>query len=75
MYVYVCVYIYIYIYTHTYIQGFIQAVLLMLIFEKRLSFRMLYFVEKDHKIILNISWGPGIMGGESALSGKYGTLP
>ena len=64
-----------YKYTHTYIQGFIQAVLLMSSFERRLSFRMLYFVEKNDKIILNRSWGPGIMGGESALSGKYGTLP
>ena len=28
-----------------YIQGFIQAVLLMSVFEKRSSFRMLYFVK------------------------------
>ena len=31
-------------------QGFIQAVLLMSIFERRLSFQMLYFMKNDHKI-------------------------
>ena len=33
-------------------QGFIQAVLLMSVFERRLSHRILYFVKNDHKIIL-----------------------
>ena len=33
-------------------QVFIQAVVLMSVFERRLSFWMLYFVENDHKIIL-----------------------
>ena len=32
-----------------YIHGFIQAVLLMSVFEKILSFRMLYFVKNDNK--------------------------
>ena len=32
-------------------QGFIQAVLLMPIFKRRLSFQMLYFVKKDYKIV------------------------
>ena len=34
------------------IQGFIQADLLISVFERRLSFRMLYFVKNNHKIIL-----------------------
>ena len=33
-------------------QGFIQAVLLMSVFEGRLSFWMLYLEKNDHKIIL-----------------------
>ena len=33
-------------------QGFIQTVLLISIFEKRLRFRILFFVKNDHKIIL-----------------------
>ena len=33
-------------------QVFIQAVVLMSVFERRLSFRMSYFVENDRKIIL-----------------------
>ena len=40
-------------------QGFIQAVLPMSIFEKRLSFRMVYFMKNDHKIILQWKWGSG----------------
>ena len=40
-------------------QRFIQAVLLMPIFERRLSFRMLYFAKKIHKIILKCRWGSG----------------
>ena len=39
-----------------YSQRFIQAVLLISVFERRLSFRMLYFVKKDHKIILQKGW-------------------
>ena len=41
-------------------QGFIQAVLLMSVFEIRLSFQMLYFVKDDHKTILKWSWGSGV---------------
>lgn len=34
------------------LQGFIQAVLLMTVFVKRLSFQMLDFVKNNNKIIL-----------------------
>ena len=37
-------------------QWFIQAVLLMSLFEKRLSFWMLYFLENNHEIILKPRW-------------------
>ena len=41
------------------IPRFIQAVLLMLVFERRLSFRMLYFMKNVNKIILICRWGFG----------------
>ena len=40
-------------------QRFIQSVLLMSIFERRLSFRMLYFMKNVHKIILKCRWVSG----------------
>ena len=40
-------------------QRCIQAVLLMSVFEKRLSFRTLYFVKNVPKIILKWKWGFG----------------
>ena len=52
-----------------YSQGFIQAVLLISVFERRLSFRMLYFVKKDHKIILQNS---GVLEALSAVQRVHG---
>ena len=40
-------------------QGFIQAVLLMSVFGRRLSIRMLYFMKNNHKIIPQGRWGSG----------------
>ena len=40
-------------------QRFIQAILLMPIFERRLSFRIVYFAKNIHKIILKCRWRPG----------------
>ena len=41
-------------------QGFIQPILLMSVFERRLSLRMLYFVKNDFKIVLQC---PTVSGG------------
>ena len=38
------------------VQGFIQAVFLMFVFERKLSFQMLYFVINDNKILLQKRW-------------------
>ena len=55
--------------------GFIQAVLLMSVFERRLSFQMFYFVKNNHMIILKWSWGPGctvsFTGGALVLQGLW----
>ena len=40
-------------------QGFLQAVLLMSVFERRLSFQMFNFVKSDHEIILKCKWASG----------------
>ena len=40
-------------------QGFIQAVLLMSVIERRLSFWMFCFMENDCKTIVQWSWGSG----------------
>ena len=40
-------------------QGFIQVVLLMSVFEQRLSFRMFYFMTNDHEVIVKCRWGSG----------------
>ena len=40
-------------------QAFIQALLLMPIFEQRLSFLMFYFMKNDHKIIVKYRRGRG----------------
>ena len=45
--------------TFSYDQGFFQAALLMSIFERRLSFQMLYFLKNNHKIVLQWMWGSG----------------
>ena len=55
--------------------GFIQAVLLMSVFERRLSFQMFYFVKNNHMNILKWSWGPGctvsFTGGALVLQGLW----
>ena len=40
-------------------QAFIQAVLLMSVFEQILSFWMLYFMTNDHEVIVKCKWGSG----------------
>ena len=40
-------------------QRFIQAILLMPILERRLSFGILYFAKNIHKIILKCRWRSG----------------
>ena len=40
-------------------QAFIQAVLLVSVFEQRLSFRLFCFMENDREIILRCGWGFG----------------
>ena len=41
------------------LQAFIQALLLMSVFEQRLSFWMFYFMKNDSKIIVKCRWGSG----------------
>ena len=38
-------------------QVFIQAVLLMSVFEQRLSFPMVYFMKNNPRIIVKCEWG------------------
>ena len=40
-------------------QAFIQAVLLVSVFEQRLSFRLFCFMKNDREIILRCGWGFG----------------
>ena len=41
------------------LQVFIQAILLMFVFEQRLSFQMIYFKTNDHEITVKCKWGSG----------------
>ena len=51
-------------------QAFIQAVLLVSVFEQRLSFRLFCFMKNDREIILRCGWGFG-----GAVSSSCGTAP
>ena len=53
-------------------QGFIQPIILMFIFERRLNFRTMYFVKNDHKFALYWGWGSAVIVSFTAEMGGSG---
>ena len=46
---------------YIYTTGFVQAVLVMAVYERRLSFRVLHFVKNDHKLCCDEGDGLGAL--------------